>query len=180
MDLTTNSPTRRVVAPPATAARYEALKCILIERQRTVLSEVQDKIRDVRSARSGHDDAVLDTGETSAVAIQEDIAFALIQMKAETLTSIDQALARFTEGTYGLCFECGDEIALLRLRALPFAVRCKNCEQAREMAQQRERIQARRVSPRLGLDSLSINGPRPAPDRAVAKLRRIKKGPCAS
>lgn len=171
MDLTANSSTRRVVVATSTGtARYEALKCILVERQRAMLSEVQGNIRDVRSERSGHDDAVLDTGEASAAAIQEDVACALIQMKAEMLTSIHQALSRFKEGTYGPCCECGDDIALLRLRALPFAVRCKNCEQAREMAQQRDRIQARRVSPRLGPDSLSINGPRPAPGRAVVKL----------
>jgi len=175
MDLTTSSPTRRVAVAASTTARYDALKCILIERQRAILSEVRGKIRNVRSERSGHDDAVLDTGEASAAAIQEDVACALIQMKAETLTSIHQALSRFKEGTYGPCCECGDDIALLRLRALPFAVRCKNCEQARELAQQRERIQARRVSPRLGLDSLSIDGPRPAADRAVVKPQRIKR-----
>ena len=82
----------------------------------------------------------------SEVDIQEDIEFALIQMKAETLNKINEALARLEEGTYGNCFECGDEIAQPRLRALPFAVRCKDCEEAREMAQQRERIQARRGS----------------------------------
>ena len=180
MDQTANSSARRVAVAASTTARYDALKCILIDRQRAILSEVQGRIRDARSERSGHDDAVLDTGEASAAAIQEDVAFALIQMKAETLTSIHQALSRFKEGTYGRCCECGDDVALLRLRALPFAVRCKNCEQARELAQQRERIQARRVSPRLGLDSLSIHDPRPAPNRAVVKLRRIKKGPCAS
>jgi hypothetical protein len=31
-------------------------------------------------------------------------------------------------------------------------VRCKDCEEAREMAQQRERIQARRGSASLGFD----------------------------
>ena len=176
MDLTANSSTRRVVVATSTGtARYDALKCILVERQRAILSEVQGNIRDVRNERCGHDDAVLDTGEASAAAIQEDVACALIQMKAEMLTSIHQALSRFKEGTYGPCCECGDDIALLRLRALPFAVRCKNCEQAREIAQQRERIQARRVSPRLGPDSLSINGPRPAPGRAVVKRQRIKR-----
>jgi len=143
MDQTTSSPARRVAVAAPSTARYDALKGILIERQRAILSEVQGKIRDVRSERSGHDDAVLDTGEASAVAIQEDVAFALIQLKAETLASIHQALSRFEEGTYGPCSECGDDIGLLRLRALPFAVRCKNCEQARELAQQRERIQAR-------------------------------------
>ncbi len=133
-------------------ARYDELKRMLIERQRQHLSEVQGKIRNVRAERSEKDYAVLDPGETSEVAIQEDIEFALIQMKAETLSRIDDALSRFEDGTYGHCLECGEDIALPRLRALPFAVRCKNCEQAREMAQQRERIQARRGSASLGLD----------------------------
>jgi DnaK suppressor protein len=55
------------------------------------------------------------------VNIQDDIEFALIQLKAETLNKIDMALQRIAEGNYGKCFECGDEIAEARLRALPFA-----------------------------------------------------------
>ena len=86
----------------------------------------------------------MDQGETSEVDIQEDIELALIQMKAETLNKINEALARLEEGRYGLCFECGDEIAEARLRALPFAVRCKDCEAARETAEQRERMMAQR------------------------------------
>jgi len=39
------------------------------------------------------------------------------------------------------------------LRALPFAVRCKDCEEARENAEQRERqLQARRGTSSLFLD----------------------------
>jgi DnaK suppressor protein len=65
-------------------------------------------------------------------------------MKSETLHKIEEALARLEEGTYGNCFECGDEIAQPRLRALPFAVRCKDCEEARETAEQRERQMAQK------------------------------------
>ena len=39
---------------------------------------------------------------------------------------------------------CGEEIAEKRLRALPFAVRCKDCEEAREIKQQRDRLMAQR------------------------------------
>jgi DnaK suppressor protein len=65
-------------------------------------------------------------------------------MKAETLHKIEEALRRLDEGTFGYCFECGEEISERRLRALPFAVRCKDCEEAREVAQQRERLLAQR------------------------------------
>jgi len=140
------------VTEAPTGVRYDELKRMLVERQREILSEVQGKIRDVRTEGSEKDHEVLDPGETSEVDIQEDIEFALIQMKAETLNKINEALSRLEDGTYGHCFECAEEIAQPRLRALPFAVRCKDCEEAREMAQQRERIQARRGSSSLGFD----------------------------
>ena len=125
--------------------RYNELKKMLEERRRELMKDVQGKIRDVRSSE-GKDREVLDQGESSEVDIQEDIEFALIQMKSETLNKIDAALRRLEEDTYGNCFECGDEISEARLRALPFAVRCKDCEQARETAEQRERQLARRSS----------------------------------
>ncbi|MCK7478270.1 MAG: TraR/DksA C4-type zinc finger protein [Candidatus Moduliflexus flocculans] len=46
-------------------------------------------------------------------------------MKAETLNKVNEALVAPRRGAYGNCFECGDEIAQQRLRALPFAVRCQ-------------------------------------------------------
>ena len=116
---------------------------MLEARRRELMNEVQGKIRDAR-ADGTKEREVLDPGESSEVDIQEDIEFALIQMKAETLNKIDAALRRLEEGSYGNCFECGDEISEARLRALPFAVRCKDCEEARETAEQRERILAQR------------------------------------
>jgi DnaK suppressor protein len=127
----------------AKTSRYNELKKMLEDRRRELMNEVQGKIRDVRA--DGHKEReVLDQGESSDVDIQEDIEFALIQMKGETLTKVNEALRRLDENTYGNCFECGDEIAEARLRALPFAVRCKDCEEARETAEQRERMMARR------------------------------------
>jgi len=85
-------------------SRYNELKTMLEERRRELLSEVQGKIRDVR-AESGKERDVLDQGESSEVDIQEDIEFALIQMKSETLNKINEALRRLDEATYGNCFE---------------------------------------------------------------------------
>lgn len=125
--------------------RYVELKRILEERRREILSQVQEKMRDVRAEGAlGEGQGVLDAAESSEADIQDDIEFALIQMKSETLHKIEEALARLDEGTYGYCFECGDEVSERRLRALPFAVRCKDCEEAREVAAQRERHNQRR------------------------------------
>jgi DnaK suppressor protein len=134
--------TTTVAAPGG--SRYEDLKRMLQDRQRELVAEVQGKIRGVRADGAEKPHEVMDQGETSEVDIQEDIELALIQMKAETLNKINEALARLEEGRYGLCFECGEEISQARLRALPFAVRCKDCEEAREIAAQRERTLAQR------------------------------------
>jgi DnaK suppressor protein len=125
--------------------RYAELKSILEERRREIVDKVQEKMRDVRTEGANNpDQGVLDAAESSEADIQDEIEFALIQMKAETLNKIDEALRRLEEGTFGHCFECGEEISERRLRALPFAVRCKDCEEAREVAQQRERVMAQR------------------------------------
>ena len=132
--------------------RYEELKRMLVSRQRELLDEVQGKIRSVRDDGSQQNHARLNPGETSDVDLQADLEFALIQMKAETAKKITDALLRLEEGTYGLCFECGEQIAQPRLRALPFALRCKDCEETIEMAQQRDRPRWRRGSSALGFE----------------------------
>jgi DnaK suppressor protein len=140
--------TAAVEAPEST--RYAELKRMLEERQRELSSEVQGRIRGVRADGAEKPHEVMDQGETSEVDIQEDIELALIQMKAETLNKINEALARLETGRYGFCFECGEDISEARLRALPFAVRCKDCEEARENAANRERM----LSQRRGSSSL--------------------------
>jgi DnaK suppressor protein len=133
--------------------RYVELKKILEERRREILAQVQEKMRDVRTEGSlGEGQGVLDAAESSEADIQDDIEFALIQMKSETLHRIEEALTRLDEGTFGNCFECGDEISGRRLRALPFAVRCKDCEEARELAERRERVLSQRRPSGLLLD----------------------------
>lgn len=137
--------------------RYNELKQMLEGRQRELQSEVKGKIRDVREegAWGAKLNDVLDAVESSEADIQEDIEFALIQMKAETLNKINDALTRLEHGDYGFCFECGEEIGEKRLRALPFAVRCKDCEEARENAEQRQR----QLSARRGASSLFFDMP---------------------
>jgi DnaK suppressor protein len=61
----------------------------------------------------------------------------LLPMELETLARIDRSLAWLDEGNYGRCLDCEQEISEPRLRALPFAVRCRTCEVERERAGRR-------------------------------------------
>ena len=124
-----------------TAARFEELRRMLEERRDEIAGEVKHKMRDVRAdaTRSGRHRPT-DTNGMPEADIQGDIELALLQMKAETLTKINAALDRLEEGTYGYCYECGEEIAGRRLRALPFAERCLDCEEVHELELSRERM----------------------------------------
>ena len=135
-------------------SRYSDLKKMLDERRREIQAEVQGKMRGVREEGTwgGKLNEVLDAVESAEADIQEDLEFALVQMKSETLNKINDALARLEQGNYGNCFDCGEEIGEKRLRALPFAVRCKDCEEEREMAERRQRALSQRRSAGFLLD----------------------------
>ena len=70
------------------SSRYDELKGILEERRREIVNEVQGRMRDVRAEGTGDPgQGVLDAAESSELDIQDEIEFALIQMKANSISS---------------------------------------------------------------------------------------------
>lgn len=55
----------------------------------------------------------------------------LIERAEYRLKAIDEAFSRLDEGRYGICEDCGDEIPVERLKALPFATCCVDCQEKR-------------------------------------------------
>ncbi len=108
--------------------RYQLLKAMLGERRR----EVQDKLRSLRETLPVEASVVRDAEEQSVDDFVTEVDMALMQMKSETLSKIDQAIARLEDGTYGVCQECDGEISAARLKALPFAPLCRTCQEDAE------------------------------------------------
>jgi DnaK suppressor protein len=109
---------------------------MLTERRRRLEDEVQHRISDGRTNRSIEVGDDLERADTD---IQGELEFALLQMRAETLARIDEAIVRLDAHRYRSCSECDGEISERRLLALPFAVRCQACEERREKEQGSER-----------------------------------------
>jgi len=103
---------------------------------------VRERMRDGRS--DGPQDA-RDIVDIADATLQQELDLALLQMRVATVGRIDEALHRLDAGQYGSCFECDEAIAESRLRALPFAVRCRACEEKRETAQGNARQAALRA-----------------------------------
>jgi DnaK suppressor protein len=131
--------------------RQNELRQLLEDRRREILATLHDRMKGVRAEGSTLVSAgVLDEEEASEADVQEDIELALIEMKAETLRRIDEALRRLDAGLYGRCDSCGEDIAHARLRALPFAVRCRDCEELHETDRARARTADDRQTARHG------------------------------
>jgi DnaK suppressor protein len=140
-----------------TDTRDTELKQRLEARRRELQQHLNVKLRDVR-ANHGHDGELVgaqDAAEASDSDLQQEIGMTLIEMTAEVLGRVDEALARLASGDYGSCVECQGEISPKRLTALPFALRCRECEELRENSERRTRQLSGRSSwlPRFDADS---------------------------
>lgn len=128
-----------------TRAQYRDLKALLEQRRQDLQATVYGKIQRVRGDRVGGPDRACSADDPEAD-IHGDIDLALIQINAEMVDRITDALARLEKGEYGRCLECDEEIGEKRLRALPFASRCKDCQEATETIASRRHARTRGAS----------------------------------
>ena len=62
----------------------------------------------------------------------DDIRFAEMEIDRHRLHDIERAQQRLAQGRYGICADCGEDIAADRLLALPTALRCAACQERAE------------------------------------------------
>ena len=108
--------------------RRDTLGKMLRQRQ----DEVREKLRELRATLPLERAEVRDEEEQRMDEFVRDMDFALLEMESETLLRIDEALMRLEHGSYGICDRCDEPIAEARLRALPFATRCRDCQEREE------------------------------------------------
>lgn len=63
-------------------------------------------------------------GDMASDTFERELEEGLEESTQNTLKSIDAALARIEDGTYGICAVCGKPIGEERLRAIPWATLC--------------------------------------------------------
>ncbi len=95
---------------------------------------------------------------------EEAVWLAILDCSRDMQATVQEALRRLATGEYGLCKMCGQHIALARLRALPFAVRCLACQ---ERLEREGEVAARRSAGRVGFGSRDEGQP-PDPDQRLS------------
>ncbi len=68
-------------------------------------------------------------GEGDPIIYEREMNMALRRRARRKVRSLEEALNRFEEGTYGICEVCGRQISAQRLEALPQARLCIECAQ---------------------------------------------------
>jgi RNA polymerase-binding transcription factor DksA len=74
------------------------------------------------------DEGFADSGQVTAERGEVD---ALSTSLLDGLREVDDALAKFADGTYGKCESCGEQISEARLEAMPSARLCISCASQR-------------------------------------------------
>ena len=105
----------------------------LITRQEQLWQEIRDEIRE--DARDEYQELIQIIGDNSDRALaelEESTIFGVVKLKADEIEGIQSALGRMEEGLYGRCLDCDRWIRPARLKVVPYAVCCLDCQEKRE------------------------------------------------
>ena len=79
-------------------------------------------------------EGAIDTKDLAQHKLETQEAANYLARVQRELAAVEHALERLRDGTYGLCVDCGQEIAAERLRVQPEIMRCLTCQQRHEKA----------------------------------------------
>jgi DnaK suppressor protein len=114
-------------------ARHENLRKMLLRKREEVEARINEELKEKMNEDLNSVFGVgLDLADLGNRELGRDVDYEILNMYTETLKNIDEALGRVKEGSYGICDECGGKIGEKRLSAIPFALCCLECQEAKE------------------------------------------------
>jgi DnaK suppressor protein len=87
---------------------------------------------DVKAGQEASDEGSDDIVDRANNAYSRELLFSLSDGERHTLLRIEEALKRIEAGTYGICTNCSNEIRSGRLKAMPWARYCIDCQELAE------------------------------------------------
>lgn len=128
--------------------RLEILKKDYQENMNVSRDNLQTSLKESIGELSTYDNHPADIGD-EGFERGKDLGFVMLWQ--DQIHKIDDALEKINLGTYGICDECGKEIARERLNAIPFTTKCLECkEDFEDMERHLRPIEEDVVSPPFG------------------------------
>ena len=108
----------------------EEMRKSLLALKQEILDNISSQNSSFQSLISSSDSK--DEADIASDEIDRKMLESMSSQEAEKLVSINAALSRLNAKRYGVCLQCGKKISEGRLRAIPYAVFCIDCQNASE------------------------------------------------
>ena len=101
-----------------------------LEMQRQQILEFLKRLNDETQALDP--DSARDIADRSVLAMSRESLFEQTSQQRLVLRMVDGALGRISDGSFGVCASCGDDISARRLEAVPWTQYCLRCQEVLE------------------------------------------------
>ncbi len=117
-------------------AQLKTLKDTLEEQLKTLMDQSREAVSKLTEVREGDPDP-LDLAVTES---NREFSLRLADRERRLVNKIRHSLSRITNGEFGTCESCGEEITYKRLLARPVATQCIDCKTEAEQLESRKRV----------------------------------------
>jgi DnaK suppressor protein len=118
-----------IARPEVVSDHYEKERA---QQLRKLIADVRrceiERMRAMREQNSFESATIGDEGDNAASDEEFEVTASLAELAGRRAAAAESALERFRDGRYGVCEECGDQIPIERLRAVPATVLCVECQ----------------------------------------------------
>ena len=126
---------------PLTKDQLKQLRQLLIIERAKLVEEIKTIAKDAatspRDASGDLSAYTIHMADMAADTYDRELSLNLASTEQQILYQIDEALKRLDDGSFGLCQQCNQPIAMSRLKAVPYASMCIDCQRAKEQKSKR-------------------------------------------
>jgi RNA polymerase-binding protein DksA len=124
-----------------TKEQAKQFRQLLITERAKLVDEIKSIARDAstspREASGDLSAYTVHMADMAADTYERELSMNIASSEQEILYQIDDALKRIDDGSFGVCQQCNGPIAMSRLKAVPYASLCINCQRAKEQKNKR-------------------------------------------
>jgi DnaK suppressor protein len=108
---------------------------LLTERRQELLQEAGRTVSGMNELKENFPEPA----DRAALEADRNATLRIRDRERKLLSKIEEALERIEDGTYGVCEECGEPIAVERLKARPVTTLCIDCKADQEADEKQRR-----------------------------------------
>lgn len=126
---------------------FEEVRALYPEFSRLLITQLNQLLPQQQAARENLDKQVMDApgddADLSVIDTSADYFLRMANTQQHEIAEAREALERISRGTYGSCENCSETISVERLKHLPEARFCIDCQSAAERSISRLRVNPR-------------------------------------